>query len=59
MHANFLIDFEDFSFRCNVFTEEQLIIDSRSAKNNFKIEAQRTTIKTLRRQIDILKNKCF
>ena len=53
------IELKVFSFRCNVFTEEQLIIDARSAKNNFKIEAQRTTIKTLRGQIDILKNKCF
>ena len=53
------IELNTFSFRCNVFTEEQLIIDARSAKNNFKSEAQRPTIKTLRAQIDILKNKCF
>ena len=53
------IELKDFSFRCIVFTEDQLIIDARRAKNNFKIEAQRTKIKTLRGQIDILKNKCF
>ena len=42
-----------------MFSEEQSIINARNTESSLKIEAQKTVIKTLRRQIDILKSKCF